>query len=308
MNTLKYIIAFLIVSIVSAQESEVSLFDKNLNQFLNVRDFCMSNSGDEAYFSVQSVNQDVSQVVFIKKEGNIWSKPKIPSFCNEFMYLEPFLTSDGNKLFFVSNRPLDHTSKTKKDFDIWYVTRVNKNSPWSQPINLGNPVNTELDEFYPTLSMNNNLYFTLDSPNGLGKDDIYVSTWNGKNYSKPELLNENINSNGYEFNAFISEDESFLLYTKYGTKDGYGSGDLYKATKDENGNWQKSKNLGKDINSKYMEYCPFYNEKEQTLYFTSRRNSLKPKSFDSIEDFMNYTSNGENGLSKIYKVKIDLGN
>jgi WD40-like Beta Propeller Repeat. len=209
-------------------------------------------------------------------------------------------------LFFASNRPLDNASKTKKDFDIWYVTRANKNTPWSKPINLGAPVNTELNEFYPTLSKNNNLYLTIDSPNGLGKDDIYISKWDGNNYTKPELLSENINSNGYEFNAFISEDESFLLYTKYGTKDGYGSGDLYIATKDENGNWQKSKNLGEAINSRYMEYCPFYNSNEQTLYFTSRRNSLKPKSFDSIDDFINYTSNGENGLSKIYKVKVKL--
>src|SRR5690606_5138669 len=202
--------------------------------------------------------------------------------CDGFMYLEPFLTHDGKRLFFVSDRPLDDASQ-KKDFDIWYVTRETKNSAWSAPINLGAPVNTEYDEFFPTLSDNNNLYLTIDAPNGLGKDDIYVAEWNGNSYNSPVLLNSNINSSGYEFNAFISNNEDFLLYTKYNAKDGMGSGDLYISRK-TNGIWQKAKNLGATVNSKAMEYCPYYDEKNNILYFTSRRDELLPKAFKSIAD------------------------
>ncbi|WP_246126054.1 hypothetical protein [Bizionia myxarmorum] len=168
------------------------------------------------------------------------------------------------------------------------------------------PINSNLDEFYPSVSDNNNLYFTMDSPEGLGKDDIYLSKWAQSTYQKPVLLSENINSSGYEFNAFISKKEDFILFTKYNAEDGHGSGDLYISKKDVDGNWQKSTNLGLPINSKYMEYCPFYDETNGILYFTSKRQQVTPKTFKNILDFKNYIKNGENGLSKIYGTSFKI--
>jgi hypothetical protein len=156
------------------------------------------------------------------------------------------------------------------------------------------------------VAANGNIYFTKDSKNGLGKDDIYVSYWLGNGYSKPKLLDQNINSEGYEFNAFVSADEKFIIYTKYNAAEGFGSGDLYVAKKDNDGNWLPVTNLGEEINSSAMEYCPFYNAKEKTLYFTSRRNNLKPKKFSSLQELQENLLQGENGLSRIYKVKIDI--
>ena len=283
---------------------EVELVNDALNTFQNVRDFCISAENKEAYFTIQSPNQEISQIVCVKN-GN-WQKPELVSFCDEYSYLEPFLSYDGKKLYFASNRPKNDSVKTKNDYDIWFVERDNPKTKWSKPINLGNNVNSENDEFYPTLSANNNLYFTMDSKSGLGKDDIYYCVYDGKEYSKPTILNSNINSEGYEFNAFISADETFLIYTKYNAKDGLGSGDLYVSKKDDKGEWTSGKNLGNNINTKYMEYCPFYDDKTQTLYFTSRRSSLNPNKFKNLDDFQKYISEGENGLSRIYKYKIEL--
>lgn len=283
---------------------EVELVNDALNAFQNVRDFCISAENKEAYFTIQSPNQEISQIICVKN-GN-WQKPELVSFCDEYSYLEPFLSYDGKKLYFASNRPKNDSVKTKNDYDIWFVERDNPKTKWSKPINLGNNVNSENDEFYPTLSANNNLYFTMDSKSGLGKDDIYYCVFNGKEYGKPVILNSNINSEGYEFNAFISTDETFLIYTKYNAKDGLGSGDLYVSKKDDKGEWMVGENMGNIINTKYMEYCPFYDEKTQTLYFTSRRSSLNPKKFKNLDDFQKYISEGENGLSRIYKYKIEL--
>lgn len=298
---------FLISNFLLSQETpEVTQFNEMLNQFLNVRDFCLSEKEDEAFFTIQSPNQDISQIAFVIKENNTWSSPKLMTFCDSYMYMEPFLSPDQNRLFFVSNRPLDKTSSVKKDYDIWYVIRKDEKSEWSEPINIGAPINSENDEFYPSLSKNNNLYFTMDAKSGYGKDDIYVSQWNGKNYEIPSILGKTINSDGYEFNAFISKNENFILYTKYATPDGLGSGDLYLAHKDQSGNWQKAVNLGLPINTKYMEYCPFYDEKNQTLYFTSKRNDLTPKKFATISDFNQTINQSANGLSKIFQVKLTI--
>jgi len=301
------ILLIFISNLLSAQnKSDIIQFDKSLNQFLNVRDFNISKDGNVAYFTIQSPNQEISQIAYIKKENNKWSEPELLPFCDSFMYLEPFLSFNSNRLFFVSDRPLNDSISAKKDFDIWYVNRNNKNDGWSKPINIGNPINSELDEFYPSVSKNNNLYFTLVSPKGLGKDDIYFCKWEGDRYSSPILLNENINSAGYEFNAFISENEDFIIFSKYKEEDGQGSGDLYISKKDENGKWKKASNLGVPINTEYMEYCPFYDEKNQILYFTSKRTNLKTRRFNTVSDFSKYINGSNNGLSKIYMTTLKI--
>ncbi|MFN0289812.1 PD40 domain-containing protein [Pedobacter helvus] len=302
MNKLFLIIFCLIPCSLIAQQ--VELFDENLSRFHNIRDFCITSNGNEAYFTIQSPSQELSQIVVIKKINDKWSEPQLLPFCDEYSYLEPFLSCNGNKLFFASNRPFKDSVQVKKDFDIWYVERKNVNEKWSEPINLGSNVNSKSDEFYPSLSENNNLYFTKESSLGLGKDDLFFCRWDGNKYSAPELLNTNINSDGYEFNAFIAKDESFLLYTKYNAAGGFGSGDLYLARKNSLGEWQKAENIGHKVNTKFMEYCPYYDAENETLYFTSRRDELTTKKFANLAEFQSYISNGANGLSKIYKVKI----
>jgi len=288
-----------------AQDSlTVSLFDQNLNQFLNVRDFCISKDGTEAFFTVQSPDGAISQLARIRKMDNSWSDAELLAFCDENSYMEPFLSDDGLRLYFASDRPEKGEKQPVKNFDLWYVKRQSEAQAWSEPINMGKTVNSENNEFYPTLSKNNNLYFTMDAKTGKGKDDIYFCEWDGKKHASPVLLNDNVNSSGHEFNAFISSDERFLLYTKYNADGGFGSGDLYIAKKDRNGAWQKAENLGSVINTKYMEYCPFYDEKTQTLYFTSRRIHIESKDFKNVEEFQSYVNQNANGLSKIYRVKI----
>ena len=55
-----------------------------------------------------------------------------------------------------------------------------------------------------------------------------------------------------------------------------------------------------------MDYCPFYDVNTKILYFTSKRNNIEDKNFDSIEAFVDEISKIENGLSRIYKVEIKL--
>ncbi|WP_291868724.1 hypothetical protein [Maribacter sp.] len=308
MTKIRLIISLILISnLLAAQNgSDIMQFDKTLNQFLNVRDFCLSKDGNEAFFTLQSPNQEISQLAYIKKEKNGWSKPELLPFCDSYMYLEPFLSFSNNRLFFVSDRPLKDSHKNKKDFDIWYVDRNNKDGKWSKPQNMGKPINSELDEFYPSVSKNNNLYFTMISPIGFGKDDIYFCKWEDNKYAEPILLDENINSVGYEFNAFISEKEDFIIYSKYNEEDGQGSGDLYISKKDTNGKWKKATNLGTPVNTKYMEYCPFYDEKKQILYFTSKRSNIKPRKFNTISGFRKYIKESNNGLRKIYKTPLKI--
>lgn len=276
-------------------------------QFPNVRDLTISPNGDEILFSAQSVMGNLSAIVSVNKNGDKWSEPQVVSFSGQYFDIEPFFSKDGLKLYFASNRPLDDDLDETKDFDIWYVKRKTLNGPWSNPINMGNPINTKNDEFYPSIADNGNLYFTLDNKELKRKDDIYVSEFKNGSYNTPKVLSDSINSTGYEFNAFIAPDESYLLYTCYNRKDGLGSGDLYISYKTENG-WTKAKNIGGKINTNKMEYCPFVDTRNNTLYFTSKRDNTKTV-FEkplSIKLLKKEFYRSDNGSSRLYKIPLSF--
>jgi len=277
-----------------------------LKKYQNVRDFTISTTQDEIYFSIQNPSEDRAVISVIKKKKERWSEPEMTTFSGNYRNIEPFLTQDGLRLYFASNRPIDDKTTKAKDYDIWYVERKDVKSKWSKPINVGAPVNSANDEFYPCVTSNGNLYFTSDAVNTLGKDDILVCKWDGKQYTDPENLGMNINSTGYEFNAFVSPNEEFIIYTCYGRPDGLGSGDLYISYKNNKGNWDEPKNLGEKINSKQMDYCPFYDATTQTLYFTSKRMIIIEKTFANLKEFETEISSYENGFSRIYKYQIKL--
>jgi len=217
-----------------------------------------------------------------------------------------FLSADGLKLYFASNRPLTNTDDKTKDFDIWYVQRVNKNSEWSSPINFGEPINSPANEFYPSIANNNNFYFTCDERSTKGKDDIFFSKWVNGKYTKPISLSDSINSDGYEFNAFVAPDESYIIFTAYQRDDGFGSGDLYISYNVLDSVWTQAKNLGEEINSNKMDYCPFVDTNTNTLYFTSKRSEINNSNsgFSSLQEFLNDMKKYENGLSRIYKATL----
>ncbi len=280
-----------------------------LSSFPRVRDFNMNAEGTEAYTTLQSPLEEVSIIVRMNKEEgtwegtweSTWQAPNIASFSGTYKDLEPFLSPDGLTLYFVSNRPVSDTSTAPKDFDIWYVERESQDAPWSKPQNLGAPVNTEHNEFYPVITNSGNLYYTFDGPGVKGRDDIFLATWNGEGFAPPYSMDTTINTAGFEYNAYVDPDETFMLFGGYNREDGLGSGDIYLSVRKE-GIWQQAENQGDLINSKYMDYCPFVDLTHQILYFTSRRSSIQAEAISSMEAFTELISQYENGQSRIYQM------
>lgn len=294
----------LLVSTTVFSQSIERVFPKFFGEFPHVRDFAMNSKQDEVYFTVESYKKEYSFIAVIRKEKDVWTAPKVASFSGMYKDLEPFLSPDGLKLFFASNRINNTSKEIKKDIDIWYVERASLKSEWSKPKNIGPIINTNANEYYPSVTKKGDLFFTAEYKDSKGKEDIYVSRFVNGVYTKPVSLGSGVNSEKYEFNAYVAPDESFLIFTSYARKDDLGGGDLYISHKGENNTWLPAKNLGKDINSNKIDYCPFIDFKTKTLYFTSDRNELK-KSFTSkknIEELKEALKKGKNGLSKIYKV------
>ena len=285
--------------------NQLSLFaDGFISTPINERDFALSPDGKEIYFTIASPRSDFQTIVFCKQlKSGEWTKPEVVSFAGMYSDLEPAFSFDGMTLYFASNRPLNGTDT--KDFDIWKVSR--EINGWSTPVNLGAPINTDVDEFYPSITKTGNLFFTASyKGQGRGREDIYRADWKDNNYQTPQPLDSAINSKVDEFNAFVSPDEDYILFTCFGRRDDAGGGDLYISVKDSAGKWQPAKCLT-ELNSKYLEYCPYVSPDGKKLFLTSTRYT-PVKSFSNKTDYAtikNLSSQSLNNQGNIYWVDFE---
>jgi OmpA-OmpF porin, OOP family len=115
------------------------------------------------------VNNDL-YVCFLLPDGT-WSEPKtLGKKINlpDYDEMTPYLASDGATLYFSSNRP-----GGLGDNDIWMTKRLDKTwQKWSEPVNLGAPINTpEWDAFF-TLDAGGEYAYMTSSDGGYGESDI----------------------------------------------------------------------------------------------------------------------------------------
>jgi outer membrane protein OmpA-like peptidoglycan-associated protein len=158
-----------------------------------------------------------------RSSGNGWSKPEnisIPYFQNKSGVLSGYILPDQSVFVFSAET---YGSKGVEDI---YVSTKNPNGGWSEPKNLGGIINTRFQELSPSLSDDGKtLYFSTNGGKGAGSFDIYSSTrlddgWT--NWSPPENLGSNINSEGRELYYRPFEKLGYALYTSTKNSDGYG--------------------------------------------------------------------------------------
>ena len=127
--------------------------------------------------------------------GGSWSKPVALEIKNDYNFHEKanyFLTNNRQTLIMSVEREDSHG-----DRDL-YVSFLQPDSTWSEPLNLGDVINTAAEESAPFLAADDKtLYFSSTGFSGYGGNDIYASkrlddTWTS--WSDPENLGPEINS------------------------------------------------------------------------------------------------------------------
>lgn len=284
---------------VSIPKDSIKLLNlpKEFSRFA-VRDFTLSPAKDEIFFTVESNKNTIASIIRMVKKNNQWQMEMAP-FSGKYYDLEATFAPDGKSLYFVSNRPLQKDSAIK-DYDIWKTEKIN--DIWQEPKNLGNVINTDADEFYPAVANNGDIYFTAEYKNSKGKEDIWMSKLVNGKYTTPESLSDSVNSSTYEFNAYVSPDESVVIFTSCGRSDDMGGCDLYISKKDKDGNWTAAKNLGPKINSDKLDYCPFISFDKKFFAFTSNRTHVQ-KSYKqtlTLDNFLKEIGQLQNGKGNIY--------
>jgi outer membrane protein OmpA-like peptidoglycan-associated protein len=130
-----------------------------------------------------------------RKTETGWSAPEALKVDNLYNYNEKanFYMANNRKALLMSIEREDSYG----DRDL-YASFAKPDGSWSEPVNLGNNVNTASEESSPFLAADDEtLYFSSDGFAGFGGTDIYVTrrlddSW--KNWSEPENLGPDINS------------------------------------------------------------------------------------------------------------------
>lgn len=204
-------------------------------------------------------------IYYSKLENGRWSAPDVAPFSGEYNDSRPFISPDGNRIYFASNRPTPERPD-KRDLDIWYVEYENEN--WSSPKHTGNIINTEANETHPSVAKNGNLYFARWSRE---VNDIFVSRIKNGEYTTP-IAQPMINTSHSESHPYIDPEERFLLYGSARDEEGM-NGEVY-ITLNLDGAWTEPKKLDL-LNSDLYDYSAKLNYEGNRIYF-SRTDFKKP--------------------------------
>jgi WD40-like Beta Propeller Repeat len=233
------------------------------------RDVTMTADGDEIYYVSSTNGYRYAAIMWTRRINDRWTKPAVLPFAKnpDWLDIEPCLTPDGSKFFFLSNRPLGEAEVGNSD--IWAADRLEDG--WGEPYNLGAPINTEAQEFYPSLTNDGTLYFTRADPETFIHVILRSRLVDGV-YQEPELLPEQVNCGRNRFNAFVSPDESYVIVPVAGMPDTRGGVDYYITFRDEQDNWTEPLNMGDRVNSQNgAEWSASVSPDGRFLFFMSAR-------------------------------------
>lgn len=143
--------------------------------------------------------------------GSTWSRPEgIGENINTATNWEsqPSINSASDVIYFASNRPGGFGGD-----DLYKTIKLN-NGSWSDPINLGAPINTPGHEKSPFIhSDSQTLYFSSEGIPGLGGFDIFYSRMDDEgNFGAPINIGYPINSFEDDLGFFVSTDGQYGFY------------------------------------------------------------------------------------------------
>lgn len=275
------------------------------------RDFTATADGNEIYYTL--FMGDWNTIMMVKRVNDIWQEPVVAPFARDtmFFFAEPALSSDGNKIFFLSTKPRENEVAKGgwSNQNIWMAERQPDGS-WTKANPLPQKIN-EFDEFYPSLTKDGTLYFCRTDAKTQVSKILRSKLVNGE-YQDPIVLPAPINGKGTIFNACIAPDDSYLI----GCVSQRDSSNMNRATymlffHNQDDTWSNGIDLVKKLNLP----CPnaisiSVSVDGQYLFFAS---SIKTIEFKDIEPDWKLSSlakrrlvNG-NGNSDIYWMKIEDG-
>ena len=273
---------------------------------LATRDVAMTPDGDELYFAVTI--GDRTMIMVTKMVGGTWTEPVVAPFSGHYLDIEPAISPDGERFFFLSARP-QPGQEEKPGWvyqDIWVMDRVGDG--WGEPYNLGPPVNSDAPEYFPSVTADGTLYFTRE-----GEDRVsatYRSRLVDGVYTEPEMLGAEVNCGRNRFNVFVAPDESFAIVPAMGREDSLGGVDYYVVFRSADDVWSEPINLGEAVNQpEGREWSASLSPDGKYLFFMSSRTVADgglPLTGSTINELLEISAQPGQGSSDIWWVSAEV--
>lgn len=273
---------------------------------LATRDIAMTPDGTELYFSVTLGGR--SMIMETRQHNGVWTEPAVAPFSGRFLDIEPTISPDGKRFFFLSTRP-QAGQEEKPGWvyqDIWVMDR--EGDAWGEPYNLGPPVNSDAPEYFPSVTTDGTMYFTRE-----GKDRV-SATWRSRlvdgAYTDPEMLGPEVNCGRDRFNVFVAPDETFAIVPNVGREDSLGGVDYYVVFRSDDDTWFEPVNMGPAINQpEGREWSASLSPDGEYLFFMSSRaygETDIPLTSKSITDLVGLSTQPGWGSSDIWWVSAEV--
>lgn len=140
---------------------------------------------------------------------------------NQYSIAQPSISADGKTLYFVSDMP-GGLGGTDIYACFW------NGSTWTEPKNVGSPINTEGHEKNPYIDKDGVLYFASKGHVGLGGLDIYYAEPNDKGFEAPVNMGYPVNTQFDDFSFTFTDDTKTAFYISSNRIGGLGDDDLYR--------------------------------------------------------------------------------
>lgn len=236
------------------------------------RDVAMMPDGSEIYFGAAGPEYTFSAIMVTRRlpDGR-WTLPEVAPFVAPYPArdLEAFISPDGKRVYFLSDRPPVGQDEPYGNSDIWVADRVENG--WGDPYNLGAPVNSEGQEYFPSVTLDGTIYFTRQQKGERGHF-IYRSRMVDGAHAEPEKLPSQVNAGPMQFNAFVAPDESYIILSVAGHSDAIGRTDYHVCFRSPDDAWTEPINLGNKVNFPGAQgYSPYVSADGRYFFFMSTR-------------------------------------
>jgi len=249
----------------------------------------LSKDEKTLYFTSNRLGDEDIWVSTRKTPNSLWRTPVNlgPTVNSPGIERLRSITDDGRVLLFMSDRQGSRLT------DIWATVRehVNDDMSWSEPVNLGETINSDEAELAAKYLFTNSgrvrkLFFTSSrtGAGGFGGPDIYESNISALGFEQAVNVFE-LNSPSYETCFWIRDDglEIIFISNRPDLTGNLANNDLYTATRDSvYESWSAPVKLGPNVNAAgYQDVNPSLSSDGRTMLFASRRPlGIGPGTFD----------------------------
>ncbi len=168
--------------------------------------------GKPVYDAIGRVNVGI-HLATVTPAGAITNVTSFKYNSDGYSNAHPSFSRDGSVMYFSSTMPSGHGGS-----DIYYTTLVN--DKWTDPVNLGDAINTRGDESYPFIANDTTLYFSSNGHGSLGGLDIYVIYKRNGKFIEPVNLGSPMNTMFDDFSLVCDSLGRTGYFSSNGEQDG----------------------------------------------------------------------------------------